>query len=626
MGKPLTRRGFLQRVSANALVAPSASVVSAATATAASTSTATVISDGWIRGKMTGAEALVDALILEGAGCVFGIPGAQENDLWDAMKQKGLPYLLTSNEGGAGAMADGYARSTGDVGVMAIIPGPGITNAQTWLGEALLDSTPIVCIAGDVDRGRDYKPFQVHAFPQAELLRPVTKEVLQVDRAADIPIATRHAFGLARGGEPGPVGVVIPYQLFAEIEKYNSPPPAAPMLPFDEVAFQRAMRMLRCHDRSVGIYAGLGCMESAPLLVELAEVLQAPVATSVSGKGVIPEHHPLAVGWGYGPQGTRTAQKTFKDVDLVLAIGVKYSEVSTASYAIPKHRYAIQVDSCADNLGKIIHPNVCVHADAGLFLSSALAEKKCLVRPCNHKLTKRIAKHRRAEERLNSKSYKTCCVDPMRFVQCLRARTTDDAMVFVDVTLTEHWSAEVFKARGPRTYFNPVDNQAMGWSIPAAMGAQRAFPGRQTVTITGDGCLMMNGFELATAAREGLAVKFFVLDDQGYQYMAKLQDAAFGRTTATVLAPIDYASLSQALGIQYVEIDTPGGLDEGIDTALCLEGPVLTRIRVDYGDRPVRWIKAAKGQYLSRLSTGQQLHIAKRVASRAFDMRPECND
>src|SRR5205085_205408 len=142
----------------------------------------------------------------------------------------------------------------------------------------------------------------------------------------------------------------------------------------------------------------------------------------------------------------------------------------------------------------------------------------------------------------------------MAFVLALRRATCPDALVFVDVTMTEHWAAEAFAVRQPRTYFNPTDNQAMGWSIPAALGAQRAFPGRPTVTLTGDGCFLMSAMEISTAARAGLPVKFFVLDDQAYHYMQELQWPAYKRTTATLLAKLDYAALAQGFGVAYKEI------------------------------------------------------------------------
>jgi acetolactate synthase-1/2/3 large subunit len=578
---------------------------------------------GWVAGEMTGAQALVETLQLEGTDCVFGIPGAQENELWDAMKSKGLRYLLVTHEFSAAAMADGYARSTGKPGVLCVVPGPGVTNSLTGIGEALLDSIPLVCIVGDVARGDKYRPFQVHDLPQTGLLQQVTKQVMAVEQAGQIPSAVREAFQLAHSGEPGPVAVVIPYNLLINQAKYACPPLAPAALPFDEEAFERASRILSNRACRIGIYAGLGCMDYSPALLQIAELLQAPVATSMSGKGAIPENHPFAVGWGYGPQGTRTAEKAFQSVDVVLAIGVRYSEVSTGFYSIPQTHRLIHVDANPGNLGRVMKTAVSVHADAGVFLER-LAEQADLVRrPPNRKLVESICEHKCAERELNAQLYAQCGADPMAFLLALRHCTCVDALIFSDATLSEHWAAEVIQTVQPRTYFNPVNNQAMGWSIPAAIGAQRAHPDRQVVTITGDGCMLMSAMEMSTAARAGLPVKFFILDDQAFGYMQKLQKSAYMRTTATVLARIDYASLAKALGLAYQEISSTRELEPAIRGTLQTPGPVLTRVVTDYRKRPVRWIEAVKKRYTKELTTEQKVRIMARLGVRALDLSPE---
>ena len=202
--------------------------------------------------------------------------------------------------------------------------------------------------------------------------------------------------------------------------------------------------------------------------------------------------------------------------------------------------------------------------------------------------------------------------------RCLRP----DALVFVDVSLTEHLAAEAFTVFQPRTYFNPTDNQSMGWSIPAALGAQFVHPGRQVATITGDGCLLMSAVETSTAARAGLPVKFFILDDHAYHYMQVLQQSAYRRTTATVLARLDYAALAQAFGLGYEEIKSTDGLEGGIREALCREGPVLVRVLTDYGKRKVRWIDATKGRFTKELSTEQKARFLGRISARSLQPHP----
>jgi acetolactate synthase-1/2/3 large subunit len=376
--------------------------------------------------------------------------------------------------------------------VLCVVPGPGLTNSLTGIGEALLDSVPLVCLVCDVARGGKYRPFQVHELPHLALMQPLMKAVFAPQHAAEIPSAIRQAFACARAGEPGPVGVLVSYPLFIASHNYHSPPLEPPPLPFDEAAFQNALALLANRKQRVGIYAGLGCMDYSCDLVRAAEMLQAPVATSVSGKGAIPETHPLSVGWGYGPQGTYTAEQAFRLVDLVLAIGVRFSEVSTGFYSIPEQQQMIQVDANARNLGAVVKRAHCVHADAGVFLTRLQEHADILRRPPNCALAERIAGLKRQEYARNAQVHAKCGADPMAFVLALRRCLPTDALVFVDVTATEHWAAEAYTVCQPRTYFNPTDNQEMGWSIPAALGAQRAHPGRVTVTLTGDGCFLMS--------------------------------------------------------------------------------------------------------------------------------------
>ncbi len=347
-----------------------------------------------VQGKMTGAQAVAAALACECVPCVFGIPGAQNNELWDALKARRVPYLLVAHEFSASVMADAASRATGAVGAFAVVPGPGLTNAMTGLGEALYDSIPVVGIITDIDRSAHAPVGQVHGLANAAIVRPVVKGLIEVRHQAEIPGALFQAFRLARSGEPGPAAVIIPYPLYQEVWDYDQPVPPPYPVPFDEAAYSQALAHLADRRRRVGIYAGLGCIEAAPALAAVAELLQAPVATSVSGKGCIPDAHPLAVGWGYGRQGTRAAEAAFRDVDLVLAIGVRYSEVSTANYAIPQPGTLIHVDINPQNLGRNVPTHVCLCADARIFLDRLLADGGAIRRPPCPKLWQDIHKWR----------------------------------------------------------------------------------------------------------------------------------------------------------------------------------------------------------------------------------------
>src|SRR5262249_11776198 len=252
------------------------------------------------------------------------------------------------------------------------------------------------------------------------------KEVLQVRSVSAIPLAVRQAFRLARAGEPGPVAVVVPYNLLIEAHHHNCGPLEPVPIPADDAGFCRALPLLGDQRLRVGIYAGLGCMDYSTMLVRVAEMLQAPVATSLSGKGVIPETHPLSVGWGYGAQGTRTAEQVFKHVDVVLAIGVRFSEVSTGFYCLPQHRHLIHVDINPNNLGQIMCTEVCVNEDAGVFLERLLQCTSQVTRPSNQRLHEFIRNRKQIELRKNCEVFARNCTDPMAFLLALRRCTSPD--------------------------------------------------------------------------------------------------------------------------------------------------------------------------------------------------------
>jgi acetolactate synthase I/II/III large subunit len=570
-----------------------------------------------VQGRMTGAQAAVAALCCEGVRCVFGVPGAQNNELWDALKAHRVPYLLVTNESSASVMADAAARATGEVGVFTVVPGPGLTNAMTGIGEAMLDSVPIVGIVTDVIRGPNAPIGQVHSLPNTALLRPIVKEVIEVRHPSQIPGAIHQAYRVAVCGEPGPVAVVIPFNCFTDAWDYDQPVPPPPPLPFDESAYRQALGLLSNRNRRVGIYAGMGCLDAGPGLTAVAEMLQAPVATSVSGKGSIPDAHPLAVGWGYGKQGTRAAEKVFKEVDLVLAVGVRYSEVSTANYAIPPHP-VIHVDANPSNLGRNVHACVKLCSDSRLFFDRLLADAPAVRRAACPPLWKKIKDVRDRDRDENRMPKITGGVDPMFFLVQLRNAFGCESLIFVDVTASTHWASEGIEVQGPRRYFTPANNQSMGWAIPAAIGAQRVRPDCQVVSVTGDGCFLMSAMELSTAARACLPVKFFVLDDGAYHYMQMLQEPVYRRTTATELARIDYPAFARGMGLGYNEIAVNPDVPGGIARALAMPGPILTRVIISYEGREIRWLNALKSTYLRRLETDQKVRMAARVGVRTL--------
>jgi acetolactate synthase-1/2/3 large subunit len=618
----LNRRQALGALSALGAAAAATAGTSPSTAEAGHVEVGNYVRRSGVQGRMTGAQAAAAALCCQGVRCVFGVPGAQNNEFWDALKARQVPYLLVTNEASASVMADAAARVTGEVGVFAVVPGPGLTNAMTGLGEALLDSVPIVGIITDVSRGPNAPIGQVHSLPNTAIVRPIVKAVIEIRHQAEIPGAIYQAYAIALSGEPGPVAVVIPFPFFNEVWDYNQPVPPPPPPHFDESAYRQALCLLGDHRHRVGIYAGMGCADAGPALAAVAELLQAPVATSVSGKGCIPDAHPLAVGWGYGKQGTRAAEHVFRDVDLVLAIGVRYSEVSTANYAIPRHDKLIHVDANPNNLGRNIHACVKLCADSRLFLDRLLADGAALQRPACPPLWKKIRDHREIDRAENVLPKITAGVDPMFFLTQLRCALGPEELIFIDVTASTHWASEGIEVQGPRRYITPANNQSMGWAIAGAVGAQRVRPDRQVVSVTGDGCFLMGAMEMSTAPRAGLPVKFFVFDDGTYHYMQMLQEPVYRRTTATELARINYPAFAAGLGLAYNEIACNPDVPAGLARALATPGPVLTRVVISYEGREIRWLSALKSTYLRRLPNDQKVRMAARVGVRSLNRDP----
>jgi acetolactate synthase-1/2/3 large subunit len=258
-----------------------------------------------------------------------------------------------------------------------------------------------------------------------------------------------------------------------------------------------------------------------------------------------------------------------------------------------------------------------------VFLNELLQHSDAIGRTSKKDVAVRLARYRQDDRAEHGKVYATCGVDPVAFLLALRRAMCADGLLFVDVSVTEHWAAEAFPVTRARTYFNPTDNQSMGWTVPAAIGASRVLPGRQVVAVTGDGCFLMSAMEVSTAAREGLPVKFFVFDDQAYRYMQILQEQAYKRTTATMLARLDYAALAKGLGVGHVELDSGCDLEAALRGVLALPGPVLVNVRVDHGKRPMRWIKAVRGRFTEELSTGQKMRFLARMGARSLAIEPQ---
>ena len=409
---------------------------------------------------------------------------------------------------------------------------------------------PIVGLVTDVDRRAGAPAFQVHSTPNASVLRPICKAVLEIRHQAQVPFVIHDAFRIARSGEPGPVAVVLPFHFLTEVWEYDGVAPPPLPAPFDESAYRRAIGVLADRRARVGIYAGMGCLDVGSALACAAEILQAPVATSVSGKGAIPDQHPLAVGWGYGAQGTRAAEKAFKEVDVVLAVGCEVQrELDGEHIRSPSTDTVIHVDANPNNIGRNVPACVGVNADARVFFDRLVREASAIRRPADPSLVKRIARYREADRRANAKVEITEGVDPMAFLLQLRGQLGPDELIFVDVTALDALGVRGDRAGGPPAVLHPGEQPEHGLGDPRgdrgpegpARPRGRVDLGRRLLPDVGPG-------DVDRPPGRGLPVKFFVLDDGAYHYMQMLQEPTFRRTTATELARVDYAAFARLDG------------------------------------------------------------------------------
>jgi len=564
----------------------------------------------------SGAELVIKALKASGVERVFGIPGVQNLELFDALREAALETVLVTHELCASFMAEAHSRVTGKPGCCVLVPGPGLTNALTGIGEALLDSSPMVVIIPGARTDAPYK-FQLHQIAQGDLARPITKAVIRAERAEDVYPGIRRAFTTALAGEPGPVVVEIPYNLFMAHAELTEPPPAERPPDPDEKVLEEILRLIRQAKR-VGIYAGFGASEARDDLRRLAEILQAPLATTLGGRGVIPEDHPLSVGFGFGPSGTAIAEEVFGECDLVLAIACKFGEVATGAYSLKAPEKLIHVDINPDVFGKNLPATLTLQADARAALRRLVEQLEREPRPPDAALVKRIADYR-AEfaAEVERAPFWDSSVNPARLLWELRKLLPRDAIISTDSGGHQFWVAEYFPVYERRSYLTPTDYQSMGYSMPAMIAATLAFPSRQVVGVVGDGSFLMTGPELVTAARLGLNPVVLLFNDGELGIIREAQQTIFKRTSAIQLRNPDFEALAKAYGAGYFRISNDQEIGPVLQKALAARQLVLLDARVEYREM-TRYFKGASAAVVSRMPVGQKLRMAGRLLRRLF--------
>ncbi len=493
---------------------------------------------------MSGAEALVQSLVREGVDVVFAYPGGASMPMHQALSHEpSIRTILPRHEQGGAFAAEGYGRVTGKVGVCMSTSGPGATNMITAIADAFLDSVPMVAITAQVGSGL----IGSSAFQETDVFgmtAPIVKHSYLVTKLEDIPRIIREAFYIARSGRPGPVVIDIPknFQEGKFVPDFDAPmdlPGYVKDLPLPEKELDAVLPMLMAAKRPA-IYAGGGIVisEASAELLEFAERLQIPVATTLMGIGAMPESHPLSVRW-LGMHGPVYANNTVNEADVVLAIGARFDDrVTGAVKSFCEHAKIIHIDYDAAELNKNKRVDVAVRADARaalVYMNSRLEEQGVKVRP--------YAPENRPEwfGIINrwKQEYPLCYekrereIAPQAVVEELyRQLGHQEAIICTGVGQHQMFAGQFYRFEKPRRFSTSGGLGSMGYGLPAAMGAHVAHPELPVVNIDGDGSFLMNVQELATIHVEKMPIKCIILNNQHLGMVVQWEDLKYDSNRA----------------------------------------------------------------------------------------------
>jgi acetolactate synthase-1/2/3 large subunit len=565
----------------------------------------------------SGARIVVRALEDEGAPFTFGIPGTHNIELYDALaaSDKVTAVLVTDEQAGS-FMADGVSRSSDRIGVVNVVPGAGLTHALSGIAEAFMDGVPMVVLSCGIrsDTGRAY---QLHAIDQLAVVRPVVKDVLRVENPKELYATVRRAFALAREGTPGPVAVEVPAELYLLSHDFGEPlyAPAAGTRPPADEDLQRAAELLRAARRPL-IYAGYGAKDATEALVRLAESLGAPVATTIQGKGVFPESHPLFLWNGLG----RTAPPFVRDVergrDAMLAVGCRFSEVGTGSWGFTPPQKLVHVDINREVFGRNFPAAVTVEGEARGVLS-ALGEL-LEARNRDGDLEGTIAAGHRAVRLEWRRQSKAAGVTPGALFDALHELCAEDAIYAADSGNGTFLAMEHLRLEAPGRFLAPVDYSCMGYAVPAAIGAKLANPRRDVVALAGDGALLMTGLELLTASAYRAGIVAIVLRDGELAQIAQFQRTALNRTSCSEVVGYSVEAFAAATNCDFVAASTDADVRPALTKAIEIARvgrPVIVEATVDYS-RKTFFTRGVVATTFARLPWRDRVRMLVRALSR----------
>jgi acetolactate synthase-1/2/3 large subunit len=542
--------------------------------------------------KMNGARILLECLKREGVDTVFGYPGGTVINLYDELFSfKEIRHILPRHEQAGVHAADGYARATGKVGVAIATSGPGATNTITGIATAYMDSIPMVIITGQVPTaliGND-------AFQEADIIgitRPCTKHNFLVRDVKELAGIMKKAFYIARTGRPGPVLVDFPKDIQIAQTEFKYPDTVEirgykPTVGGHPKQVEKAVDLLLEAKRPV-VYVGGGVILSnaATELTELARKIGAPVTTTLMGLGSFPEDDNLSLGL-LGMHGTYYANMAVSHSDLLVAVGARFDDRVTGKIStFAPHAKIIHIDVDPTSIKKNVRVDLPIVGDVKDVLGKMIKEvakhkdkvdafKKALL-PWIQEIDGWKAKH--------PMTYKqtTSTIKPQYVIQKLRELSDPDAIMATDVGQHQMWTAQFFKFTSPRTLLTSGGLGTMGYGLPAAMGAQAAFPDRQVMVVCGDGGFQMNMQEIATMVQNRLNVKICILNNNFLGMVRQWQELFFDKrySQTCMELPIDFIKLADAFGAKGFQATKVNEVEDVIRKGFATPGPVIMEFKI----------------------------------------------
>ncbi|HEW0989645.1 TPA: acetolactate synthase large subunit [Streptococcus pneumoniae] len=547
----------------------------------------------------TGSDLVLETLRDLGVDTIFGYPGGAVLPFYDAIYNfKGIRHILGRHEQGCLHEAEGYAKSTGKLGVAVVTSGPGATNAITGIADAMSDSVPLLVFTGQVARagiGKD-------AFQEADIVgitMPITKYNYQVRETADIPRIITEAVHIATTGRPGPVVIDLPKDISAlETDFIYSPevnlPSYQPTLEPNDMQIKKILKQLSKAKKPVLLAGGgISYAEAATELNEFAERYQIPVVTSLLGQGTIATSHPLFLGMG-GMHGSFAANIAMTEADFMISIGSRFDDRLTGNpKTFAKNAKVAHIDIDPAEIGKIISADIPVVGDAKKALQMLLAE------PTVHNNTEKwIEKVTKDKNRVRSYDKKERVVQPQAVIERIGELTNGDAIVVTDVGQHQMWTAQYYPYQNERQLVTSGGLGTMGFGIPAAMGAKIANPDKEVVLFVGDGGFQMTNQELAILNIYKVPIKVVMLNNHSLGMVRQWQESFYeGRTSESVFDTLpDFQLMAQAYGIKNYKFDNPETLAQDLEV-ITEDVPMLIEVDISRKEQVLPMVPAGKSNH-----------------------------